>query len=352
MRGQKSVAISRPLGLAWTMRIEQWDLADERTARGCYDVMLAAHKEDEPIEPPSSYGFFGMYLRQGFNLTPGETWAAFDEDGTVVGYYRIGLPDLENLDKADGGPTVHPARRRRGIGRELLRHEGTRAQRHGRTLFSATTTAGSAGDGFAQAVGARLDLDEVRRVQYLREISAETIASLRATAEKAAAEYSLVSWQGPVPEEYYAPMAEVLNAFNDAPHGENEEPEIWDAQRVRERTGIPQRAGLLRGHSVAAIADATGEMAAFSEVVVEPEHPQWGFQQLTAVIRSHRGHRLGLFVKTAMLELLASAEPQLEWIATGNAASNAHMIAVNEQLGYQVVEPGWRSYEIPVANMR
>ena len=53
-------------------------------------------------------------------------------------------------------------------------------------------------------------------------------------------------------------------------------------------------------------------MAAFSEVIVDPEAPDWGFQQLTAVIRPHRGHRLGLLVKTAMLELLAAQEPQVE----------------------------------------
>ena len=147
-------------------------------------------------------------------------------------------------------------------------------------------------------------------------------------------------------------MAEVYNAFADAPHGENEEPEVWDACRVRERTGILARAGLLRTYSVAAVSDSTGEMAAFTEVIIEPDSPQWGFQQLTAVIRAHRGHRLGLLVKTAMLEWLAAAEPQLECIQTGNAASNEHMIAVNEQLGYQVVEPGWRSYEMPVADMR
>ncbi len=51
-----------------------------------------------------------------------------------------------------------------------------------------------------------------------------------------------------------------------------------------------------------------------------------------------------------MLERLAQAEPQLEWIATGNAAANAHMIAVNETLGYEVVKPGWRFYEMPVAD--
>jgi GNAT superfamily N-acetyltransferase len=352
MRAQKPVALSRSLGLAWMMRIEQLDPADEKTARACYDVMLAAHKADEPVEPPMSFGAFSFYLREGWEKTPGEAWVAADDGGTVSGFYRMHLPDLENLDKASGGPTVHPAARRRGIGRELLGHEGERAAAHGRTLLRAHTAAGTAGDAFALAVGARLDLEEARRIQYLREIPPGTIAALRASAEKAAAGYSLVSWTGEIPEEYRGPMAEVFNAFNDAPHGENEEPEIWDADRVRERTGITVRAGLRRAYSVAAVSDSTGEMAAFTEVNIHPESPQWGYQQLTAVIRSHRGHRLGLYVKTAMLELLASAEPQLEWIETGNAASNEHMIAVNEQLRYKVVEPGWHHYEMPVADMR
>ncbi|MCW2893996.1 MAG: GCN5-related N-acetyltransferase [Actinomycetia bacterium] len=334
------------------MRIEPLGPADEKTVRACYDVMLAAHKVDEPVEPPTSCGAFGLYLREGWEKTPGEVWCAVDDAGAVNGFYRMHLPDLENLDRASGGPVVHPAVRRHGIGRELLRHEGGRAEANGRSLFSASTTVGTAGDPFARAVGARLDLEEVRRVQHLREIPPGKIASLRASAEKAAAGYSLLSWTGVTPDEYCGPLAEVFNAFNDAPHGENEEPEIWDAQRVRERTGTGVRAGVMRGYSMAAFRDTTGEMAAFSEVLVDPETPQWGFQQLTAVIRSHRGHRLGLLVKTAMLELLAPAEPELEWIATGNAATNEHMIAVNDQLGYKVVEPGWRFYEMPVPNMR
>jgi GNAT superfamily N-acetyltransferase len=333
------------------MRIEQWDPSDEKTARACYGVTLAAHEADEPIEPPLPYGVFSLYLREGWEKTPGEVWVAFDDGGTVVGYYRMNLADLENLDRATSGPFVHPAARRRGIGRELLRHEGERAAANGRSIFSSTTNAGSAGDAFARAVGARLDLEEVRRVQYLREIAPGTIAALRASAERAAAGYSLVSWTGKTPDEYCGPIAGVINAFNDAPHGATEEPEIWDAERVRERADTFVRAGLIRGYSVAAMADATGEMAAYSEVTVNPEAPEWGFQQLTAVTRPHRGHRLGLLVKIAMLELLASAEPRLQWIQTGNAAANEHMIAVNEQLGYKVVEPGWRFYEMPVASI-
>jgi GNAT superfamily N-acetyltransferase len=334
------------------MRIEQCDLADEKTARACYDVMLAAHKADEPVEPPMSYPTFAHYLREGWDRTPGEVWAAVDDGGEITGFDRLTLPDLENRDKVYGAPTVHPAVRRRGIGRALLRHEAERAAAHGRTLFGTQVLAGSAGDAFAVAVGARLDLEEVRRIQYLREIAPGTVASLRATAERAAGGYSLVSWTGPTPDEHCGGMAGIFNAFNDAPRGENDEPEFWDADRIRERTGLLLRAGLLRGYGVAALHDATGEMAAFTGVIVDPASPSWGFQQLTAVTRPHRGHRLGLLVKTAMLELLASAEPQIEWIQTGNAASNEHMIGVNEQLGYRVVEPGWNIYEIAVSDIQ
>jgi RimJ/RimL family protein N-acetyltransferase len=69
------------------------------------------------------------------------------------------------------------------------------------------------------------------------------------------------------------------------------------------------------------------------------------------VTRPHRGHRLGLLVKAAMLEWLAEAEPQLERIVTGNAAVNQHMIAINQQLGYELLEPPGQSYEIAVADL-
>jgi GNAT superfamily N-acetyltransferase len=334
------------------MRIELCDLADDKAVEACYDVMIAAQKADEPIEPPMGYPTFAHFLRNGWEKTPGEVWVSADDSGEITGFCRMHLPDLENRSKAHGGPKVHPAARRRGIGRALLRHEAERAAANGRTMFGAMAAAGSAGAAFADAVGARLDLAEVRRIQYLREIAPGTVASLRATAERSATGYSLVSWTGPTPDEYCAGMAEVFNAFNDAPHGEGVEDAAWDADRVRERTGTLPRLGVMRGYGIAARHDATGEMAGFTAVLVDPECPQWGFQQLTAVVRAHRGHRLGLLVKTAMLGLLAEAEPQLEWISTGNAAENEHMIAVNEQLGYEVVTPGWNFYEIPVADVR
>jgi GNAT superfamily N-acetyltransferase len=344
--GGKLLAFPGRMRLAETMRIERWDPGDTATAMAC-------HAADEPVEPPESAGTFCTLLAKGHQRMPSEAWtAAPGVGGAVAGFYLLELPDLENKDRAWLLPYVHPAARRRGTGRELVRHAAARAAEHGRSFLDGLALAGSAGDAFARAMGATLAIEEVRRVQDLRKIAPGLVASLRETAARAAAGYSLVAWTGPVPDEYLGQVAGVYNAFQDAPRGEGREAAVWDADRIGERTGVLLHAGYLRGYAVAAIADVTGEMAAITEIAINPEHPDWAFQQLTAVTRPHRGHRLGLLVKTAMLEWLASAEPRVERVATSNAASNEHMIAVNEALGYEVVEPGYRHCELAVAEVR
>ena len=153
--------------MAWRMRIERWDPADETATRACHELHVAAHLADEADDPPFSAGTFALYLRQGFDKSPGEVWFAADDDDGIVGYYRMQLHDLENLDRAGGGPVVHPALRRRGYGRALLRHEAARAAANGRSVLSAHVVAGSAGEAFAAAVSAKPGLVEARRVQYL-----------------------------------------------------------------------------------------------------------------------------------------------------------------------------------------
>ena len=105
----------------------------------------------------------------------------------------------------------------------------------------------------------------------------------------------------------------------------------------------------MRRYSLAAFHDDTGDMAALTVVTVDPDVPDWGHQQITAVTKAHRGHRLGLLVKTAMLGWLAETEPRLEHIETWNAGANQHMIAINESLGY-TASGQFRSAELRVAS--
>jgi hypothetical protein len=75
-----------------------------------------------------------------------------------------------------------------------------------------------------------------------------------------------------------------------------------------------------------------------TEAFVNETVPHRGFQGGTLVVPAHRGHRLGLAVKVANQRALAGRFPQLEWIITGNADVNAHMNAINDRLGFRVVE--------------
>ena len=177
---------------------------------------------------------------------------------------------------------------------------------------------------------------EVQRVLDVRQLDEAKIARLRRLAQQAAAAYALVSWIGPIPEEFIEQAAAVYGAINDAPRDAEVAPEEWDAQRVREHINdLRPRLGM-RNYTVAARHDATGELAALTEIAVDPADPGWGHQLFTVVTKEHRGHRLGLLTKVAMLGLLATTEPQLERISTWNAEVNKHMIAVNDELGYAV----------------
>jgi GNAT superfamily N-acetyltransferase len=322
------------------MHIEQVDLADAEAeaVRACHEVYLAAATTDEPEGPWLTERPFGGWLTVGWEGDPREAWLARTvPGGPVAGWYRLELPDIENQDRAGLDLAVHPEERRRGIGLALLRHAAARAGGHGRSVMSAAARRGSPGEAFARWAGASPGLVDVQRAMEVGKLGAAGLARLRQPAEKAAADYSLVSWTGPVPEERIEQAAGLFAALNDAPRSPGQAPAVWDAQRVRERVnGLHPRLGL-REYSVAARHDASGELAALSQMAVDPDDPGWGHQMITAVTRKHRGHRLGLLVKIAMLELLATAEPQVERIDTWNAEDNKHMIAVNEALGYTIL---------------
>jgi len=320
------------------MHIEQLDLADAQKIRACHEVWLAAQRVDEPEGPWFTERPFGGWLTVGWGGDPREIWvAAGQAEGSVSGWYRLELPDKENLDQANLGLVVHPAERRHGVGLALLRHAAARAAARGRSVLNGAARNGSPGEAFSRSVGAKPGLVDIQRMMEPGKLDGGMLARLREPAERAASGYSLVSWTGLVPDEFLEQVAELYNALNDAPHDPEIAPEVWDAQRVRERTNDLRPHFGMRAYAMAARDDATGQLAAMTEVAVDPADPGWGHQLFTVVTRKHRGHRLGLLVKIAMLEVLATAEPQLERIVTWNAQANEHMIAVNEALGYTIL---------------
>jgi GNAT superfamily N-acetyltransferase len=330
------------------MKLEQFDpAASEAEVRACHQIYLAGHPIDDPYGPAMSARFFAGWLTLGWTGDRQEVWLARDSQGEPFGWYQLSLPQRDNQHLARVTPTMHPAHRRSGLGTALVRHAAGRARESGRTVLSGYARDGSPGSAFAAVIGAQPGLSHVGRVLRLPEMPAGRLAALRAQAEPHATGYVLLSWDGPAPGDLVSGLAEInASAWADMPRNAGEEAQRWDVARVRLDERRIEAQGL-RWYTVAARSRASAELAAFTQVAVDPAGPSWGFQELTAVAREHRGHRLGLLVKVAMLELLAGREPQLTQIVTGNADANQHMIAINTQLGFEVVDQ-WPYWELDV----
>ena len=335
---------TRP-GFPGRVNIERFDpRAEPVKVRAWYDTYLAAKPVDDPAAPTISLPRFTDVMVEGWEGTPQECWLIPPDAGGVwPGGYVLELPGRENTHMAPADLVVTPSRRRAGIGTALLRHAAGRAAANGRTLLCSSTRADSPGTAFARTMGARQSGTEVRRGLDLRSVPDGLLARLRAGAEPKAAGYSLVSWRDQTPEEYIEASAAAINALGDAPLNLSEEPEVYDAARIRESDEQCSRQGL-RMYTVAAWHDATDMMAGITQIAVDPAADDWGLQFITAVVRQHRGHRLGMLIKVAMLDWLAQAEPQLRWVNTGNAQANQYMIGINAQLGFQVLAtyPSWQ----------
>jgi len=320
------------------MRTERFDPASDTGAvRACHETHLAASRADGLRRPPMSPRTFQAWLRYGWTEDPSETWLARDDDGHACGWYLLSLPERENRHVANVDLVVTPSRRRAGLGTALLGHAADRARQAGRTLLTGHTEESSAGTAFARTFGARHRLTGTFSVLRLGSIPPGHLTDLRRNAAAAAAGYSLVSWEGPTAEHRLVDVAALLGVEADAPRAAGKDPPGWDPARVRAADRRAADQGW-RFYTLAARAGHGGALAAITQLGVDPLDPGWGFQSLTAVAGPHRGHRLGLLVKVAMLELLAAHEPQLTKILTLTAEGNDRMTAINTALGFEVLE--------------
>ncbi|MGH3509642.1 MAG: GNAT family N-acetyltransferase [Nocardioidaceae bacterium] len=267
--------------------------------------------------------------------------AAFD-GGRMEGTAWIGYPLLDNKHSAFLDVMVPPDGRLRGVGSALCAHAEGLVSGRGRRTVMAEVIVGidevdSPGMAFAEHRGYTMGVSDGMKVVDLFETE-PTWAGLVAETEPHHASYRLVTWLDRMPDELVEGYCALQEAFNtQAPMGELDvEPEVWDLDRVRGREEIGRKAG---AHEVATAAVAAdGSMAGVTEVYISDFTPQRGQQSGTIVTPAHRGHRLGLAVKLANHQAVRARFPDCQRLITGNADVNEHMNAVNDALGFRLVE--------------
>jgi len=198
---------------------------------------------------------------------------------------------------------------------------------------------------FLQRNGFRLEQVERASALTWDDTAVAHLTALRDDAAAHATGYRTVQWTGAAPAEHidgYAWMKSRMST--DVPDGDLGTPEeTWDAARVRRQDARMAERGWTMQVTAAQHVE-TGELCAFNELAIGGDAASATHQYDTLVLREHRGHRLGMLVKTVGLLAWREQHPLSPSVVTYNAEENRPMLDINETIGFAPIayEGAWR----------
>jgi GNAT superfamily N-acetyltransferase len=323
------------------LAIRAVDPHDDADMDAFQDVYAAAERnEDAEAALYSRADGVTMLLSSGTGGQLCEAYGAFQGDA-MVGELMITAPLRDNLQAARVWIWVDPAHQRRGVGTRLSGYADTRVEALGRSICHAQARIGvdraNGNRAFAERMGYALANTEIERRLGLP-TDPVLLDRLSAEASSHHEEYRIRTVVGPVPDDLAASYVALRNQIGvEMPTGDLE---VEAGQETTAELAVQDRYLVESGRTrVAAYAlDRDGTVVGYSVAATSNEHhhhvDQWG----TLVDRAHRGHRLGLAVKCALLRALSDGFPDKTFIETTNAETNAHMVAINEALGFEVAQ--------------
>ncbi len=268
----------------------------------------------------------------------GHLLLAARDGGRIVGIADLGWSLRDNLHLGELEIAVLPSHRRRGLGRALYDDAARRFRADGRTTVLGEAHATPAYDGgvrFAEALGFRV----VHSEDHLRTtlpMPAARRAELEAVTAVPGTDYEVLTWRDRCPDELLADYARLrTQMFSDVPTGDVDlQPVAVDEERVRAGEEVLARSY----HSVVAAArHAGGGLAGYSLVFLE-HGSALAQQDDTLVMPAHRGHRLGLRLKLATLDVIERDHPERSTLHTWTAPDNHAMQRTNRAFGFEPVE--------------
>lgn len=261
-------------------------------------------------------------------------------DGRMVGFAEFESPKPDAPEYASNRHLVYASigviepYRGRGHGRALLGQLLAEMEARGARVATCWTSEED-GHAFAEHLGCRpTQVERMSRLD-LEALDWDMVARWVADLPRRAPGTTLELYPDRLPEaflEEYAPArTRLLNLmpWDDTDHGEivvtpddfREMARRLDVSRTEHHTYITR--------------EPDGTISGITDMAWSPENPHDMDQWFTGVDPAYRGRGLGKALKAAMLLYCAGRYEDLKWIRTGNATTNAAMLAINEALGFE-----------------
>lgn len=346
------LAHARPVALAFAamptepLAIEVRAVERDQLRETGFDAALAleraANEVDSPWVPQRDVDEARALFTHddpGLRFLRFAAWA----EGRVVGSAFLSLPRLENVDKAMGVVVVHPEARRRGVGTALFARLVQVAKADGReVLLGDISLAAGADDthparAFAKAMGCERVGSETEQSLAVPMPEARLAQLESEVMPRLAGAYRLKAFHDGVDDALLPGLCEAMNRLNaDTPSGEVDfDEETLTPERYRAALAAELEAG---AHELMTLAlTPSREVVAYAVVTVPGSSPEVAHEGGTFVNPAHRGHRLGLALRVAMVRALAKHAPRVTRVHSEISTLNTHRLAINQTLGAQVV---------------
>ena len=281
---------------------------------------------DLPVTPAAELR--GVFDDDATDYCRHQRVVALADGGTAVAIGHLELEsDVDNLNLAGVEITPTDDNTAAAILAELLR----RARADGRTSVIAWGDHTPEAHDFWTGLGAELRYTEQESRLEMAAVNPQLMAQWIGAGPS---DLQLVHWSRHCPEDWIDALVATANAMNDAPTDDLDIADtIVDRAMVKAEIEARDARGLEFRGVLAVTAD--GEAAGTTEVFVNRHRPAASWQWSTVVLPAHRGRRIGRWMKASMWQRLRDTEPEVAWLQTGNAASNAHMLAINNEMGFK-----------------
>ncbi|GAA0510269.1 GNAT family N-acetyltransferase [Deinococcus depolymerans] len=295
------------------------------------DLLAASFALAYPEDPPLSPAQEAQGLSHQLPTERSVAFAVWDGPA-AIGYARLGFDTEQNTHLGHVRLTVHPQRRRAGLGRALWTQVETAARAQGLTTVTfGTGSRNPAAEAFARNLEATPALPMRQSRATLADLDPDLLT--RWQTRPRSDPYRLHIWTT-IPDAYLTRMADMMMVMNTAPRGDLDQDD-WTItpDMIRAWDAMIQEAGDVR-FLMATEDTRSSQIDGYSEVFWHPDRAALVYQGATAVRPEARGQGLGKWLKAAMLEHVQAHCPGARAVQTHNANENAPMLGINVALGF------------------